>query len=87
VDVILDYSFWLRSERDKYRSRAFAAGAMHTLYYIDCSPELIKRHLEERNAIQPPGTIVITDEMLAEWVPGFEEPGDDEEKVLVKVEE
>ncbi len=86
VDVILDYSFWLRSERDKYRQRAVEAGAGTRLYFIDCDPEVIKRHLARRNRVKPPGTIVITEEMLAMWAPGFEEPESDEDAVVVRVE-
>jgi predicted kinase len=86
VDVVLDYSFWLRSERDKYRQRATDAGALARLYYIDCDLELIQKHLEDRKRLKPPGTIVITDEMLAAWAPGFEMPAADEDAIVIRVE-
>lgn len=49
VDVVLDYGFWSRSERDRVRSVVADIGADYRLYYLACSDGEAWRRIEARN--------------------------------------
>lgn len=49
VDVVLDYGFWRRRERDRARSLAKAAGGAVVLYDVVCADEEARRRVEARN--------------------------------------
>jgi predicted kinase len=50
VDVVLDYGFWLRSERDGVRATATEIGANVLLYRVNTSNAVARARVEERNA-------------------------------------
>ena len=81
VDVILDFGFWSRSERDAVRQRIEASGAVCALYFFDVPDEILKTRLKERNARRPSDAFEITDEMFELFNGGFERPGADEDCV------
>jgi predicted kinase len=77
IDVILDFGFWAREEREDFRSRAKQLGASSEVHFLDVSrPELLRR-LAERNAA-PGLAFHITDEMMEPWIESFQKPGPDE---------
>lgn len=78
VDVILDFGFWSRAERDDYRGRARALGAAVRLHYLDCPESELFRRLVERNQILPSGTFKISPHQLKEWAQEFEAPTEEE---------
>lgn len=78
IDVILDYGFWSREERDDFRQRAAKLGANTKVHFVDVSREELFRRLETRNAALPPDTFHIDAADLEEWIPFFEPPTDDE---------
>jgi predicted kinase len=78
VDVILDYGFWSRGERDDYRSRAAALGAASELHFLKASDEALLARLAERNASPPSGVFFIEEAHLKEWMSLFEPPDADE---------
>jgi predicted kinase len=49
VDVILDYGFWRRSERDHVRSLVEQLGASARLYRLACPDEEARRRIDARN--------------------------------------
>lgn len=51
VDVVLDYGFWRRSERDHVRSIVATLGASTRLYELDCSDEEARRRIDARNKL------------------------------------
>jgi predicted kinase len=53
VDVVLDYGFWRRSERDRARHLAGEAGANTLLYALSCEEEEALRRVSVRNADKP----------------------------------
>jgi predicted kinase len=78
LDVILDFGFWSRQERDDYRDRAAALGARSEIRFVDVPlPELEKR-LAARNADLPENCFVVTDASLHLWASWFEPPTPDE---------
>jgi predicted kinase len=78
VDVILDFGFWTRSERDAFRAKADALGAGFRIHFADISEELLLERIKARNAQLPPGTFHIPEAKFKEWVHLFEPPSPEE---------
>ena len=78
VNVILDFGFWGRGERDDYRTRAAALGAQCKICFLDVSHEELSARLAARNANLPPGTFHVTQAQLDLWSEWFERPSADE---------
>ena len=58
ADVILDYGFWSRVERDRVRSVIAGLGAEHRLYRLACSDDMAWRRIAARNAARGPGLYI-----------------------------
>lgn len=78
VDVILDFGFWTRSERDQFRAEAQTLGAGFRIHFADVSAEVLLERIKARNAQLPPGTFHIPETKLKDWMPLFEPPSPDE---------
>lgn len=78
VDVVLDYGLWARVEREEYRARAEALGARVDFRFLDVPDEELFRRMAERNRRADPDDVPITAEQLAEYLPRFERPAEDE---------
>jgi predicted kinase len=82
VDVVLDFGFWRRAERDAVRERARAAGADTVLHWLCCSDEVAVARCLARNG--SPGAFLISEEGYWELKSRFEPPGPDERCALVE---
>ncbi len=49
IDVVLDYGFWRRAERDQARRLAETCGARTLLYKVDCPEDEARRRVAARN--------------------------------------
>jgi predicted kinase len=78
VDVILDFGFWGRSEREDYRSRAARLGAGSKVHFLNVPEEVLLARLRARNAQLPPGTFLIPEDKLRAWILQFQSPAQDE---------
>lgn len=78
VDVILDFGFWSRTERDEFRSRAVQLRANTIIHYAPTPIEEILTRLAARNASLPATAFRISEEMILKWAQMFEPPADDE---------
>lgn len=78
IDVILDWGFWSRRERDDFRARAKQLGARCEVRYLDVPRNALAQRIETRNANLPPGTFHVTPEQLDLWTSWFEAPANDE---------
>ena len=78
IDVILDFGFWKRIERDDYRSRAASLGASTRIHYLNATEDVLLRRLDIRNDVAGPGVAKIPRGTLIEWFSHFEPPGKDE---------
>jgi predicted kinase len=78
VDVILEFGFWSRRERDDFRSRAAALGSDTKLYFLDVPRDELLRRLGQRNAALPQDTFRIDEAQLDLWMNHFEPPTPDE---------
>jgi predicted kinase len=49
VDVVLDYGFWSRTERDRVRAVIAGLGAEHRLYWLACPDDIAWQRIDRRN--------------------------------------
>ena len=78
TNVILDYGFWAREEREEYRSRARQLGASSEVHFLDVSPEELLRRLARRNAQRSLTAFYIPEAMMQPWIAFFQNPTLDE---------
>jgi predicted kinase len=78
VDVILDFGFWTRSERDELRERAHSLGAGFAIHFADVDEAQLVERIRARNAALPAGTFHIPEARLKDWIRVFEPPTPDE---------
>ena len=78
VNVILDFGFWSRAEREEFRARAARLGAGSELHFLDVERAELSARIAARNAALPPGTFHITEAQLEAWRQVFEPPAADE---------
>jgi len=78
VDVVLDWGFWSRRERDDFRARAAARGARFEVRFLNVPREELSARLAVRNTALPPGTFHVDDAQLDLYSSWFEAPMPDE---------
>jgi predicted kinase len=78
TNVILDFGFWAREEREDYRSRAKHLGASSEVHYLDVSEDELLRRLEERNSRPLQESFLISEEAMRPWIAFFQKPTPDE---------
>lgn len=78
INVILDFGFWSRTEREEFRARAAALGARSELHFLDVPRAELSARIAARNAEPPPYTFRITETQLDAWWNLFEPPPPDE---------
>ena len=78
TNVILDFGFWAREEREDYRSRAKQLGASSEVHYLDVSEDELLRRLEERNLRPSQKSFLISEEAMKPWIAFFQKPTPDE---------
>ena len=78
TNVILDFGFWAREEREDYRSRAKLLGVRSEVHFLDVPGVELLRRLARRNT-QPSSTdFYISEEMMKPWIALFQAPTSDE---------
>lgn len=78
TNVILDYGFWAREEREDYRLRAKQLGASSEVHFLDVPEEELLRRLAGRNAECSLTAFYIPEEMMLPWLAFFQKPTPDE---------
>jgi hypothetical protein len=78
VNVILDFGFWARSEREDYRARAKQLGASSEIHFLDAPEAVLLERLAIRNAHLSRGATYIPEAMLKGCAAIFQPPGPDE---------
>ncbi len=87
IDVILDWGFWTKRERDEAREFYRSRGIAYEFRYISITDEEWNRRLEKRNAAVTAGetSAYYVDEGLAEKFRAiFEAPSADENDVIIE---
>ena len=78
TNVILDYGFWAREEREDYRLRAKQLGASSEVHYLDVQEDELLRRLAKRNSQPSQESFLISEEAMKPWMAFFQKPTLDE---------
>lgn len=78
TNVILDFGFWAREEREDFRLRAKELGAASEIHFLDVPEEELMRRLKERNSQPSQESFYISAEMMKPWIKFFQKPTPDE---------
>jgi len=77
-DVILDFGFWSRDERNDFRNRAKALGVVFQLHFMDVPHPELYRRLQIRNRAALGDVFVIPKAFMDQYISVFEPPDDHE---------
>jgi predicted kinase len=78
MNVILDFGFWAREEREDFRLRAKQLGASSEVHFLDVSEDELMRRLEVRNSQLSQESFHIPEDMMRPWIAFFQRPTPDE---------
>ncbi len=78
TNVILDFGFWAREEREHYRAKAKELGASSEVHFLDVSEDELLRRLAIRNAQPSETSFYIPEAMMKPWFAIFQRPTPDE---------
>ena len=78
ANVILDFGFWAREEREDYRLRAKRLGAGSEVHFLDVPEEELLRRLAIRNSQPSQQSFHISEESMKAWVEFFQKPTPEE---------
>ena len=74
TNVILDFGFWAREEREDYRLRAKHLGARSEVHFLDVPADELRRRLAIRNSQASNQSFHISPDRLEPWIRSFEAP-------------
>ncbi len=81
--VVVDSSFWSRSERNEYKQIIENAGGEWKLIYLKVHPDELRKRLKIRSQrFDANAAFTITEELLTTFLNGFEEPSGEGEIVI-----
>lgn len=78
TNVILDFGFWVREEREDYRLRAKQLGASSEVHFLDTPGDELLQRLVRRNSQPGSMAFYISEEMMKPWIAFFQKPTTDE---------
>ena len=78
ANVILDYGFWAREEREDYRLRAQQLGASSEVHYLDVPADELLLRLAQRNSQPSQQSFLIAEDAMKPWIAFFQKPTPDE---------
>jgi predicted kinase len=77
-NVVLDFGFWAREEREDYRLRAKQLGAGSEIHFLDVSEDELLMRLKKRNKQPSQESFLITEQAMKPWIAFFQKPTPDE---------
>src|SRR5690349_4702135 len=78
MNVILDFGFWAREEREDYRLRAKQLGAGSEVHLLDVPEEELMNRLAVRNSQPSQENFHIPEESMKLWIELFQKPTPEE---------
>jgi len=82
-NIVVDSSFWRRSERNEYKQIIENAGGKWRLIYLKVKPDELRERLKIRNErFDANAAFPITEDILSSFINGFEAPIDEGEIVI-----
>jgi len=80
--AILDYGFWLREQRDKYRHMLGEVGLAGHLLYFKASRQTLRDRLTQRNQQSGPNALHVDDDLFERMFLRFEAPEGEGEEII-----
>lgn len=80
--VVLDHGLWQRLDRDRYKALVEAQGGRWELLYFKVEPSVLRRRLAQRNQQGGANALIVSDDMLTDFIARFEAPSGEGERVL-----
>ncbi|WP_224273129.1 ATP-binding protein [Streptomyces sp. LS1784] len=84
LPVVIDYSFWSRATRDRYKAAIETHGCRWELIHLKADLETLRRRLASRNQRNDANSVTVSDELLERYFANFEEPTGEGERVIVQ---
>ncbi len=81
-NVVLDYGFWAKDSRTKYKNLINQHNGITKLLYFKTSPELLLKRLKERNERIDANSLPVDESMLKGFIERFEEPNGETEIII-----
>jgi predicted kinase len=82
-DVVVDFSFWERAARDRYKRLVVEAGGRWELIYLKVSRARLRERLAARSErFDANAPFPITDAVLERFIAGFQEPDNEGETII-----
>ena len=78
TNIILDYGFWAKEEREDYRSRAQKIDARSEIIFMDVDEEELMKRVKGRNENLTNTIHYIPEEMMRSWIRFFQKPDGNE---------
>ena len=78
TNIILDFDFWAKEERDDYRARAKKLGAGSEILFMDVEEEELLKRVRRRNENLTNTIHYIPEELLVSWFRIFQKPDAEE---------
>jgi predicted kinase len=78
MNIILDFGFWAKEERDDYRARAKKLGARSEIIFMDVEEAELMKRVRERNDNLTNTIAYIPEELMISWIHFFQRPDADE---------
>jgi predicted kinase len=78
TNVILDFGFWAREEREDFRLRAKQLGASSEVHFLDVPEAELMRRLAVRNSQDSQVSFHIPEKAMELWIAFFQRPTPDE---------
>ncbi|MGP4113438.1 AAA family ATPase [Streptomyces sp. 4N509B] len=82
--VVIDYSFWSRATRDRYKALIESHGCRWELVRLHADLDTLRRRLAARNAQHGANCVTVSEELLLRYAAGFEEPVGEGERVILQ---
>lgn len=81
-DVVVDFSFWSRVSRDRYKQLVEEAGGCWRLVHLQVPPDILRQRLAERSQrFDANAAFTIDETTLIRYLDGFEAPDGEGEEV------
>jgi predicted kinase len=80
TNVILDFGFWAREEREDYRLRAKRLGASSEVHFLDVPDKELLMRLAVRNSKPSQESFHISEDSMKPWIAFFQKPSPEELK-------
>ncbi|MCK9902022.1 ATP-binding protein [Frankia sp. Cpl3] len=82
VPVVIDYSFWNRSTRDRYKAVIESHGCRWLLVFLPAELETLRRRLAIRNRRDDANSVTVSDDLLERYFAHFQQPVGEGERVI-----